>query len=203
VTNILNIESTTPPTTSALLEHEQHPSTSEAAMLENTTRTTQTQNNDTLVKELPLPLALQQHPNVDPKIVKRTTSERRLSFHLRKKMPKSFSVARNWDQKGNYNDAGKKGKLLKTDNDSMWMKTKGKLKNDDSVWMKTIILGGKSVPDEGKAKKISAYHPRKASVSLSRQCSFINPGAFSVPQSHEEIINKMCEDKQMKIYNSI
>lgn len=27
VTNLLNIESTTPPTTSALLEHEQHPST--------------------------------------------------------------------------------------------------------------------------------------------------------------------------------
>lgn len=172
-------------------------------MLENTAQTTQTQNNDTLVKELPLPPALQQHPNVDPKIVKRATSERRLSFNLSMKMPRSFSVARN-DQKGNFNDGGNKGKLLKT-NESMWMKTKGKLKNEDSVWMKTIILGGKSVPDEGKAKKISAYHPRKASVSLSRQCSFINPGAFSVPQSHEErikSINNTCEDNKMKLENS-
>ncbi|KAL2317931.1 hypothetical protein Fmac_031807 [Flemingia macrophylla] len=47
------------------LEHEQqHPSTSD-----NTT-----QNDDVLVKELPLPPALQQHPNVDPKIVKRAAS---------------------------------------------------------------------------------------------------------------------------------
>ncbi|KAG4953702.1 hypothetical protein JHK87_039296 [Glycine soja] len=211
VTNLLNIESTTPPTTTSL-EHEQHPSTSEGPMLENTAQTTQTQNNDTLVKELPLPPALQQHPNVDPKIVKRATSERRLSFNLSMKMPRSFSVARN-DQKGNFNDGGNKGKLLKT-NESMWMKTKGKLKNEDSVWMKTIILGGKCVPDEeedvviyeGKGKKISAYHPRKStSMSLSRQCSYINPGAFSVPQSHEErikSINNTCEDNKMKLENS-
>ncbi|TKY57991.1 hypothetical protein E2542_SST15046 [Spatholobus suberectus] len=201
VTNGLNA-STTPPSnnmeaTTTSLQHE-HPSTSEATMLENTT---QTQNKETLVKELPLPPALQQHPNVDPKIVKRATSERRLSFNLSMKMRRSFSVARNWDQKEG-NGGGQKG-MLKTD-ESVWMKTKGKLKTDESVWMKTIILGGKCVPDEeedaviyeGKGKKISAYHPRKStSVSLSRQCSYINPDALFVPQPHEERINNICGEK--------
>ncbi|RDX64696.1 hypothetical protein CR513_56720, partial [Mucuna pruriens] len=201
-------ESTTAPSitveaTTISLKRE-HPSTLEATTLENTIQTqTQTQNNDMLVKELPLPPALQQHPNVDRKIVKRATSERRLSFNTSIKMPRSLSVARNWDQKG---DNEKKGKL-KMD-ESVWMKTKGKLKSEESVWMKTIILGGKCVPDEeedaviyeGKGKKISAYHPRKStSVSLSRQWSYINPDALSVPQPqphpHEEIINTICGEK--------
>nr|KYP33300.1 hypothetical protein KK1_045859 [Cajanus cajan] len=195
VTNDLHA-CTTPPSinmeaTTTSLEHEQqHPSTSD-----NTTQT-QTQNNETLVKELlPLPPALQQHPNVDPKIMKRATTERRLSFNLSRKMPRSLSVARNWDHKGS-SVGRRKGKLLKTD-ESMWVKTKAKMQKDDSVWMKTIILGGKCVPDEeedaviyeGKGKKISAYHPRNpSSVSLSRQWS-------SISHDHEERIN-ICEEKK-------
>ncbi|KAK7377074.1 hypothetical protein VNO80_02494 [Phaseolus coccineus] len=213
VKNVLN-ETTTPPTTT--LEHE-HPSTSEGATFE---KTEETQSNDMLVKELPLPPALQQHPQVNPKFVKRATSERRLSLNLSRKIPRSLSVARNWDQVGG-NGGWKKGTLksdeplktkekLKAD-DSVWMKTKEKLKRDDSVWMKTIILGGKCVPDEeddvviyeDKGKKISAYHPRKSTtVSLSRQCSYINPGnpdALSVHKSSEEIINKTCEEEKIKL----
>ncbi|KAG2390214.1 uncharacterized protein HKW66_Vig0223800 [Vigna angularis] len=203
--NVLINESTTPPTTS--LEHEQ-PSTSEGATLEN----------EMSVKVLPLPPALQQHPQVNPKFVKRATSERRLSLNLsRRMMPRSLSVARNWDQEG----GSKKGALridegvlmktkekMKTD-DSVWMKTKEKLKRDDSVWMKTIILGGKCVPDEEddvviyeeKGKKISAYHPRKhTSSSISSQSSYYinadnpdNPDALSVHKSSEERINNTCE----------
>ncbi|CAJ1972916.1 unnamed protein product [Sphenostylis stenocarpa] len=207
VLNVLN-ESTIPPTTT--LNHE-HPSTSEGSIMQNTR---QTQNSDTLVKELPLPPALQQHPNVEPRFVKSARSERRLSFNLSKKNPRSLSVTRNWDQKGGKGGGGLKGswktdesvwmktkEKLKAD-ESVWMKTKGKLKRDDSVWMKTIILGGKCVPDEegdvviyeDKGKKISAYHPRKpSSISLSRQGSYIsaeNHDALSVHRSPEErIIN--------------
>ncbi|ESW33029.1 hypothetical protein PHAVU_001G037300 [Phaseolus vulgaris] len=213
VENVLN-ESTIPPTTT--LEHE-HPSTSEG--LE---KTAETQNNEMLVKELPLPPALQQHPQVNPTFVKRATSERRLSFNLSRKVPRSLSVARNWDQGGN--GGWKKGTLKSDDqpmgmktkeklkaDDSVWMKTKEKLKRDDSVWMKTIILGGKCVPDEeddvviyeDKGKKISAYHPRKSTtVSLSRQSSYLNPAnpdALSVHKSSEEIINKTCEEETIKL----
>lgn len=213
VRNVLN-ESTTPPTTS--LEHE-HPSTSEGTTFENTA---ETQNNYMLVKELPLPPALQQHPQVNPKFVKRATSERRLSFNLTRKIPRSLSVARNWDQEGGGWNKGmlksgepvwmKTKEKLKAD-DSVWMKTKEKLKRDDSVWMKTIILGGKCNPDEeddvviyeDKGKKISAYHPRKStSISLSRQCSYINPdnpGALTVQKPSAEIINKTCEEGKVKL----
>ncbi|KAK7383339.1 hypothetical protein VNO78_29016 [Psophocarpus tetragonolobus] len=199
--NALNESTNLPPiiveSTTTSLEQE-HPNIVEATTLENTTHK---QNHDTLVKELPLPPALQQHPSVDPKIMKRATSEHRLSFNISNKMPRSFSMARNWEQRG-FNDGRKKGKLNR--DESIWMKTKGKLKTDDSVWMKTIILGGKCVPDEdddvviyeGKGKRISAYHPRKStSVSLSRQCSYINTGAFS----HPERINNIYEERKMKL----
>ncbi|WVY91101.1 hypothetical protein V8G54_036615 [Vigna mungo] len=163
------------------------------------------------VKVLPLPPALQQHPQVNPKFVKRATSERRLSLNLsRRMMPRSLSVARNWDQEGGPKKGATKEKV-KTD-DSVWMKTKEKLKRDDSVWMKTIILGGKCVPDEEddvviyeeKGKKISAYHPRKlTSSSISSHSSYYinadnpdnpdNPDALSVHKSSEERINNICE----------
>ena len=76
-------------------------------------------------------------------------------------------------------------------------KKKGKLKVEDSVWMKTIILGEKCVPDEeddaviyeGKGKKISAYHP-KSCMSVSRQCSSMEPNALPGAQPKEE---KLCK----------
>lgn len=192
--NVLINESTIPPTTS--LEQEQ-PGTSEGATL---------LEDEMSVKVLPLPPALQQHPQVNPKFVKRATSERRLSLNLsRRMMPRSLSVA---SKKGALRiDEGvlmKTKEKVKTD-DSVWMKTKEKLKRDDSVWMKTIILGGKCVPDEEddvviyeeKGKKISAYHPRKlTSSSISSHSSYYinadnpdnpdNPDALSVHKSSQE-----------------
>ncbi|KAK7290977.1 hypothetical protein RIF29_05797 [Crotalaria pallida] len=154
--------------------------------------TKETSNDDTLTKELPLPPAMQAQSN-DSKIsvnVKRATSERRLSFNMSMKLPKSFSMARNWDHNNNNN---------KENND---IGKKAKLKPNESVWMKTIILGEKCNPDEeedaiiyeGKGKKISAYHPKRAtSISLSRQWSNIDPDALSVPhvQSNEDRINNL------------
>lgn len=178
VTKALNLNhvSTTPPTT------EEHPRTQEAE-----------ENNDGLVKELPLPPAMQQLPNNinNSEIMKRATSERRLSFNLSMKMPRSLSMAKNKDhhQKEESSDTKKENNKVK--------------KGDESVWMKTIILGEKCVPDEeedgviyeGKGKKISAYHPRKStsSMSLSRQWSSIAVDALSVPQpqSHEERIDNI------------
>ncbi|KAL9313146.1 hypothetical protein ACSQ67_018598 [Phaseolus vulgaris] len=129
------------------------------------------ENENEKEKELPLPPALQQIP-VDPFIserMKRVTSERRVPLSLSIKMPRSLSVARNWDVKEE--------------------KVKGpKLKAEDSVWMKTIILGEKCVPDaeddpvifEGRGKRISAYHTKRHTVvSISRQTSFIDPDALS------------------------
>ncbi|KAK7321585.1 hypothetical protein VNO77_32382 [Canavalia gladiata] len=165
---------TSPSGTVEASQEQKHPRTPEATVLEiNTTET----ENKSDIKELPLPPALQ-HPNiVDSKVIKRATSERKLSYNVSKKMPRSVSVPRNWDHKEN---GGRK---------------KMKLKTKESVWMKTIILGGKCVPDEEenaviyerKGKKISAYHPRQStSMSLSRQWSQIASSALSVPQSHEE-----------------
>ncbi|KAG5034082.1 hypothetical protein AAZX31_04G051600 [Glycine max] len=140
------------------------------------------------VKELPLPPALQQHPK-DPFIsdrMKRVTSERKAPLSLSIKMPRSLSVAKNWEQKEDKNKGTNIG---------------GKLKAEDSVWMKTIILGEKCVPDEeddpvifeGRGKRISAYHSKRHStMSISRQTSFLEPDALpkplSVPQSrtHDE-----------------
>lgn len=152
----------------------------------NTTTALKLENN-TMTKELPLPPAMQvQNDSNIPINMKRATSERRLSFNLSLKMPRSLSMARNWD-------------IHKEDNDGA---KKGRLKTDESVWMKTIILGEKCNPDEeedaiiyeGKGKKISAYHPKKStSMSLSRQWSYIDPDALSVPQaqSNEERINNI------------
>jgi len=111
--------------------------------------------NENEKEKLPLPPALQQLPK-DPFIsdrMKRVTSERRAPLSLSIKMPRSVSVARNWDHKDHRED-----------------KIKGpKLKAEDSVWMKTIILGEKCVPDaeddpvifEGRGKRISAYHTKR------------------------------------------
>ncbi|TKY74895.1 hypothetical protein E2542_SST03660 [Spatholobus suberectus] len=137
-------------------------------------------NNEEQVKELPLPPSMQ-HPK-DPFIsekMKRVTSERKAPLSLSIKMPRSLSVARNWDQ-------------IKEE------KNKGpKLKAEDSVWMKTIILGDKCVPDEegdpvifeGRGKRIAAYHTKKHStMSISRQGSFLDPDALSlsVPQTQTQ-----------------
>lgn len=156
--------STTLETTASMFQEQ--PRTLEATKLENVT--IEGNNNEVLIKELPLPPSMQQHNNNNLVNMKRTCSERRLSFNLSMKMPRSLSLARNWDnKKEENNDIGKKEKL----------------KADESIWMKTIILGEKCVPDEeddgiiyeGKGKRISAYHPRNsvsnASISLSRQCS--------------------------------
>jgi hypothetical protein len=159
--------------------------TTETSTIENTT--TEENNNEMLLKELPLPPAMQQSNNNNSEFVKRTTSERRLSFNLSMKMPRSLSLAKNWDKK---EDKDKNFEIGK----------KEKLKADEGVWMKAIILGEKCVPDEeedaviyeGKGKKISAYHPRNSvsstSKSLSRQWSSV---ALDVPQSHEERMNNI------------
>ncbi|OIW12073.1 hypothetical protein TanjilG_15313 [Lupinus angustifolius] len=163
------------------LEQQQQPRTSAATEMDN--------NNDMLIKELPLPPAMQVHNDSNiPINVKRTASERRVSFNMSLKLPRSFSMVKNKDQRHNKedNEIGKKAKL----------------KPDESVWMKTIILGEKCNPDEEedaiiyerKGEKISAYHPKKStSMSLSRQWSYIDPEALSVPhaQSNEERINNM------------
>jgi len=143
-------------------------------------------------KELPLPPALQQVPK-DPFIserMKRVTSERRAPLSLSIKMPRSLSVARNWDVK----------------EEKIKEKIKGpKLKAEDSVWMKTIILGEKCVPDEeddpvifeGRGKRIAAYHTKRHTVmSISRQSSFIDHDALSssplqkIPTQDDEAISK-------------
>ncbi|KAJ1423426.1 hypothetical protein SESBI_12360 [Sesbania bispinosa] len=130
------------------------------------------ENSEAQMKELPLPPSMQQHKVMfPPDNLKRVTSERRASFSLSLKMPRSLSVAKNWDPRDDRN--------------------KGKLKTEDSVWMKTIILGEKCVPDneegpviyEGKGKRISAYHPKNYSaMSISRQGSFNDPDG---PQTQE------------------
>ncbi|WJX09658.1 hypothetical protein P8452_00467 [Trifolium repens] len=164
---------------------QEQPRTTETSTIENTT--TEENNNEMLLKELPLPPAMQQSNNNNSEFVKRTTSERRLSFNLSMKMPRSLSLAKNWDKK---EDKDKNLEIGK----------KEKLKADEGVWMKAIILGEKCVPDEeedaviyeGKGKKISAYHPRTSvsstSKSLSRQWSSV---ALDVPQSHEERMNNI------------
>ncbi|KAK7410152.1 hypothetical protein VNO78_00698 [Psophocarpus tetragonolobus] len=144
---------------------------------------TETKNANNEVKELPLPPALQQLPK-DPFIserMKRITSERKIPTSLSIKMPRSFSVARNWDQKEDKN----KGNIA------------GKLKVEDSVWMKTIILGEKCAPDEeddpvifeGKGKRIAAYHTkRNTTMSIGRQTSLFDSDALqlSVPKSETQ-----------------
>lgn len=163
-------------TNATIFTSQEQPCTLETTKLENTS--IEGNNNETSTKELPLPPSMQQPNNTNKasEFVKRTTSERRLSFKLSIKMPRSLSLARNWDKKEE-NDIGNKEKL----------------KPDESIWMKTIILGEKCVPDEeedaiiyeGKGKRISAYHPRNSisssSMSLSRQWSCL---ALDVPQPH-------------------
>jgi len=210
--NVLN-ESTTPPTTSS--EHEQ-PSTSDGAQ-------TQTQNNEMMVKVLPLPPALQQHPQVNPNFVKRATSERRLSFNLsRRMMPRSFSVARNWDQEGGSKKAALKseeGVLVKTkekvkvdhdevvlmnskvetddDDSSVCVKTTEKLKRDDSVWMKTIILGGKCVPDEEDDVVIYEEKGKKISAYHPRK-----PTSSSISSHSSSYVNADNPDDAFSVHKS-
>ncbi|KAK7351284.1 hypothetical protein VNO77_10607 [Canavalia gladiata] len=135
-------------------------------------------NNEGQGKELPLPPAMQvmQQPK-DPFVsnnLKRVTSERKASFSLSIKMPRSLSVRHHKEDK-----------------------IKGKLKPEDSVWMKTIILGEKCVPDEeadaviyeGKGKRISAYHTKRhSSISVSAQPAFPDHDAFpsAVPQTQTQ-----------------
>jgi len=150
---------------------------------------TETDNNDFMIKELPLPPAML-HPkeSFSSNNMKRVTSERRTSFSLSIKMPtlpRNLSIAKNWDH-------------LKEE------KFKPLVKTEESVWMKTIILGDKCVPDEeddpvifeGKGKKISAYHPKtisSMSMSISRQNSFHDSDALCASQSHtqEDKINNI------------
>ncbi|PON71707.1 hypothetical protein PanWU01x14_071620 [Parasponia andersonii] len=110
----------------------------------------------------------------------KSTSDRNIATSLSMKVTRSLSMARssrehNKEESKNNIHGGKKAGKLKMD-------------HQDSIWMKTIILGEKcKVPDEeeeaviyeGKGKKISAYHPRTASsLSISRQCSFIDQEAI-------------------------
>jgi len=170
-------------TTNATIFMSQEQPRTETTKLENTS--IEGNSIEMSTKELPLPPSMQQPDSTNraSEFVKRTTSERRLSFKLSIKMPRSLSLARNWDKKEE-SDIGNKEKL----------------KPDESTWMKTIILGEKCVPDEeedaiiyeGKGKRISAYHPRNSisssSMSLSRQWSSL---ALDVPQSHWEQISNI------------
>lgn len=135
------------------------------------------------MKELPLPPALQAPKDVSfpPAHVKRAASERRLSFNLSVKMPRTLSVARRRDPPKE--DTIKKIK---------------KAKPEDNVWMKTIILGEKcQVPDdqedaviyEGKGKKVSAYHPKTKSTPSCSHFSFVDPGDLQT-QNQAENLNK-------------
>ncbi|CAK8568440.1 unnamed protein product [Lathyrus sativus] len=140
----------------------------------------ETENNEFLMKELPLPPAmLQPKESLSGINMKKVASERKTSFSLSLKMPRNLSLAKNWDQ-------------IKEDINKV------KPKTEESVWMKTIILGEKCNPDdeddpvifEGKGKKIAAYHPKSYST-ISRQCSFLDPDALCVSQSQtqEDVIN--------------
>ncbi|KAL2346562.1 hypothetical protein Fmac_000562 [Flemingia macrophylla] len=111
------------------------------------------------VKELPLPPALQPKDPLIAERMKRVRSERKAPMSLSMKMPRSLSVARNWERHKEANN--NKGNI------------EGKLRPEDSVWMKTIILGEKCVPDEesdaviyqGKGKRIAAYHTKRHSIA--------------------------------------
>jgi len=164
-------------------EHENSPP------IEKTEQKSETENNEFMIKELPLPPAML-HPkeSFTPNNMKRAASERKTSFSLSLKMPtlpRNLSIAKNWDH-------------LKEE------KFKPLVKTEESVWMKTIILGDKCVPDEeddpvifeGKGKKISAYHPKtisSMSMSVSRQNSFLDSDALCASQSHtqEDKINNI------------
>ncbi|KAJ7958376.1 putative Transmembrane protein [Quillaja saponaria] len=133
----------------------------------------ETENNDTQMKDIPLPPAMKQTGDTFFRNnMEKCRSERRLSMNLSIKLPRSLSVARNWDHK------------------------KGKLKTEESIWTKTIILGEKcKVPGEDdavlyelKGNKIPAFHPRTtSSISvLSRQYSFTDPDSLPCPQPQEE-----------------
>ncbi|GAU31305.1 hypothetical protein TSUD_315140 [Trifolium subterraneum] len=166
-------------------------------------------NNEFLIKELPLPPAmLVPKEPFSGSHMKRVTSERRASFSLSMKMPRSLSLARNWDHlkeekiKKNWDHLKEDKNKIKKNWDHLKQEhIKPKLKQEpDSVWMKTIILGEKCVPDEeddpiifeGKGKKIAAYHP-KSTMSMSRQNSVFEPDAFSVSktQTQEDRINNI------------
>ncbi|KAK7283191.1 hypothetical protein RIF29_12562 [Crotalaria pallida] len=177
-----DLDASTPPSNTIVAENPQ-------TEIENSENSIETENNKT--KGLPLPPAMQQPKDSLPTstMMNRTTSERRSSFSLSLKVPRSFSVARNRDHNKSFSLAKNwdQNQNLHQKEDNI----KGKLRAEDSVWMKTIILGEKCVPGEedpviyeGKGKRISAYHPKNSSsISISRQVSFIDPDAFSVPQS--------------------
>lgn len=179
----LNPSSSPPPITAETISNSENVSSIEKS--ENNI-TTETENNEEVqIKELPLPPAMlvPKEPSLlcnNNNNFKKVASERRASFSLSLKMPRSLSVARNWDHKG-------KVKI----EDSVFF---GK-KTEESVWMKTIILGEKCVPDEeddpviyeGKGKKISAYHPKSYST-ISRQNSFLDADVF---QREDDRINNI------------
>lgn len=172
--------SSSPPPTTETISNSEHVASIERS--EQNNFTTETENNEEVqIKELPLPpsmLAPKEPSSLyNNSNLKKVASERRASFSLSLKMPRSLSVARNWDNKED--------------------KHKGKVKTEDSVWMKTIILGEKCVPDEedpviyeGKGKKISAYHPKSYST-ISRQNSFLEADVFSVSQREDDRISNI------------
>ncbi|CAJ2643804.1 unnamed protein product [Trifolium pratense] len=209
VSKVLN-DSTIPSTAVATRNSSQHeqensPSTDDKDKQEN-------DNNEFMKKELPLPPAMlvPKEPYYGNHL-KRVTSERRASFSLSMKMPRSLSLARNWDHlkedkiKRNWDhlkedkikknwDHLKEDKIKKNWDHLKEEHIKPKLKQEpDSVWMKTIILGEKCVPDEeddpiifeGKGKKIAAYHP-KSNMSMSRQNFVLEPDALCVAQSQTQ-----------------
>ncbi|WVZ18287.1 hypothetical protein V8G54_005609 [Vigna mungo] len=177
-----------PPTTLDPTELSKESDTSPTSNTEEKDNNNNEENEKENEKEkgLPLPPALQQVPK-DPFIsdrMKRVTSERRAPLSLSIKMPRSSSVARNWDHKEE--------------------KIKGpKLKAEDSVWMKTIILGEKCVPDaeddpvifEGRGKRISAYHTKRyTATAVPTEPSFLDDASSpSLPENltqDEAIISK-------------
>ena len=135
--------------------------------------------------QLPLPPAMMMKRAIRTysfKDMTKSMSDRKIAASLSMKVTRSLSMARTREHNKEESCRGKKGKL--------------KMEHQDSIWMKTIILGERcKVPDheeeaviyEGKGKKISAYHPRTASsLSISRQCSFIDQDAI---QSRHEMGN--------------
>lgn len=159
------------------------PSTLPNVAAENAQTENATEKADPVIKELPLPPAMKLMGETSPNNqISKCMSERKLKINMSMKVPRSLSVSRHGDQK---DDNGRH--------------KKGKIKADDSVWMKTIILGEKckvanedeAVIYEGQGKKISAYHPRTASsISFSRQSSFIDPDAITIPSQTPTRIEK-------------
>ncbi|PON96003.1 hypothetical protein TorRG33x02_082510 [Trema orientale] len=168
-----------PPSTTTIMTP---PSSSSSQTVES--HKNEVREKDDIIHQLPLPpskMIKRATRTYSFKGMTKSTSDRNIAASLSMKVTRSFSMARSsWEHnkeesKNNVNHGGKKAGKLKMD-------------HQDSIWMKTIILGEKcKVPDEeeeaviyeGKGKKISAYHPRTASsLSISRQCSFIDQEAI-------------------------